>query len=173
MEYNCSTKRLMEGWYFMEQYGKFVSLWFYYYTHIFDNSSYIRSLWAIWVPHLCSLIGVKIFLRPCSVKAGYHSKTSDLGTHTNTVNSIPVSEQYFFLNQFYKIHYNKNKLHITVQIFWFIFQLLREPSLCNVKFSCVSLWRVTLDSLDLGRGMLHAYWLTDADVIYSLGIEIL
>ena len=37
--------------------------------------------------------------------------------------------------------------------------------------------RVTLDSqsaasLDLGRGMLNAYWPTDADEIYSLGIEI-
>ena len=27
--------------------------------------------------------------------------------------------------------------------------------------------------LDLGRSMLHAYWLTDADEIYYLGIDIL
>jgi len=55
----------------------------------------------------------------------------DTGTNTDIFTSIPVPEQYFNRYQFYNINSNKKDiiLHITVQIFSFIFQLSIFPIL--------------------------------------------
>jgi len=62
----------------------------------------------------------KLLLEPA--RAGYRSKF--FNTNNDTFTSIPVPEWYFFRYLFYNINSNKKEitLHITVQIFSFIFQ---------------------------------------------------